>query len=271
MNYIIFDLEFNQDLPSLKVGEKTALQNDLSVTNRKGLSQYPFEIIQIGAYKLDSDLTTLTAFNRFIKPTIYSNISPFITELTKITTEQLSKEKPFPEVFNSYIDFIGEPDSILCSWGMVDLNVLYKNAEHHHLDSKLIPRMFINLQPFASTHFGLPQRHLLRLSSAVELLGIPITSDFHNALSDAYYTAEIFKRINNSSIQANLYHPSYVVRRPRQQKKVINFDKLILQFEKIYDRSMTAKEQEMIKLAYKMGRTNQFVELLDQSSDLQTN
>jgi len=260
MNYVIFDLEFNQDLPSLQIPGKMNLETNSLVVNKDGLSQYLYEIIQIGAIKLNSDFTTLATFNRYIKPTIYSNISPFITHLTRITTEQLLQEEPYFKVYESFIDFIGGSDSILCTWGMSDLKGLYKNAEYHQLDSKLLPRMFLNLQPFASTHFKLPGKHLLGLQSAVELLGIPIPFEFHNALNDSYYTAEIFKKIYNSSLQPNIYDPTFLFRRPRQRKKTVNYNQLLKQFEKIYARIMTKEEQEMIMLAYKMGRTNQFVE-----------
>ena len=46
MNYIIFDLEFNQGFDRL---------NNKTVSNAK----CPFEIIQIGAIKLDSELNML--------------------------------------------------------------------------------------------------------------------------------------------------------------------------------------------------------------------
>ena len=72
MYYIIFDLEFNQDSSSLQHfdGKNT---------------RAPFEIIQIGAIKLDVNFNTIDTFNRYVKPTFYKQITPFITELTGIT------------------------------------------------------------------------------------------------------------------------------------------------------------------------------------------
>lgn len=52
MHYIVFDLEFNQDIPSLREPEP----------NR---TRYPFEIIQIGAVKLDASFQTISTFNKF--------------------------------------------------------------------------------------------------------------------------------------------------------------------------------------------------------------
>lgn len=246
MHYIVFDLEFNQDFSSLQ-----------AIDIKK--HQYLFEIIQVGAIKLDFELNTIDTFNQYVKPSIYTKINPFISELTGITTEQLLIEKPFNEVYKEYIEFINDTDSIFCIWGMSDIKELYKNAEYHQLNNKILPKMFINLQPHVSINLGIYSKKLLRLQNAVEMLNIPITYKFHDALCDAFYTAEIFKKIYNSSIQPKLYDPSYVAFKPRQQKRVIDFDKLIIQFEKMYARKITLEEQDMIKLAYKMGKTNQFL------------
>ncbi|MDW5298767.1 MAG: hypothetical protein SA378_01295 [Sedimentibacter sp.] len=99
----------------------------------------------------------------------------------------------------------------------------------------------------------------MRLQNAVELLNIPISYEFHNALFDAYYTSEILKKIHNLSILPKIYDPSYVKTRPRKRKRVIDIERLLQQFEKMYAREITEEEKEMIILAYKMGKTNQFI------------
>jgi len=246
MYYIVFDLEFNQDIPSLQDFDRRE-------------SHYPFEIIQIGAVKLDLNFHTVATFNRYIKPTIYKKISPFITELTGITTEQLQVEEPFPAVFKAYLKFIEDTDSVFCTWGMSDMKELFRNTEDHQLSSKFLPRMYINLQPYVSTLLDFPPKTLVRLQHAVEALNIPLTFPFHNAIHDAYYTAELFKKTFNSSFQPKLYDPSFVALRPRQRKRKLDTEELLQQFEKMFSRTMTDEEQELILLAYKMGKTNQFL------------
>jgi inhibitor of KinA sporulation pathway (predicted exonuclease) len=246
MHFIIFDLEFNQDFSSLQHFNQDK-------------SHSLFEIIQVGAVKLDSALNTVATFSRYVKPTFYTNISPFITALTGITTEQLAQEAPFPEIYEAYNKFIGNTDSVFCIWGMSDIKELFRNASYHHLNSSLLPKMFINLQPYVSMHLSLPVKKMLKLQHAVEALDIPVTYPFHNALHDAYYTAELFKKIYVPAIQPVLYNPLYVSVKPRPPKRVIDTDKLLQQFEKMYDRKMTSEEQSMILLAYKMGKTNQFL------------
>jgi len=244
MDYIVFDLEFNQDF---------------STGNGRRIRRSCFEIIQIGAVKLDQNLNTIDTFQRYVKPTIYPVINPFITELTGITTEQLVSEEAFPLVFNVFAEFAGGSDTVFCIWGMADLKELYRNIEYHKLDKDRLSKRYINLQPYASLHFNLSQKKLMKLKTTAERFDIPLVYSFHNALYDAHYTAEIFKRLNKESIHVKLYDPSFVAARPRPLKPKIDFEKLIRQFEKMYARELTEEEQNMIRLAYKMGKTGQFL------------
>jgi DNA polymerase III epsilon subunit-like protein len=246
MYFIIFDLEFNQDVYSLQNFDRER-------------SHYPFEIIQIGAIKLDQEFKTVGTFNRYIMPTFYTRINPFVTALTGITTEQLLTEEPFPEIYKAYTEFIGGSNSVFCIWGMSDMKGLIKNIEDHQLNHGLLPKMVIDLQPYVSMHLNISGKNLLRLQHAIEALNIPLTYAFHNALHDAFYTAELFKKIYNSSIQPKPYDSSNLTIRPKHRKREIDIDKLLQQFDKMYNRKMTEEEQRMIELAYKMGRTNQFL------------
>lgn len=250
-NFIVYDLEFNQDFSPKETKTKT--------TKSCGSAARPcFEIIQIGAVKLDQALNAITTLDRYVKPSIYPEVSPFITELTGITTERLSQEAFFPEVYQAFIDLTSE-NSVLCVWGMSDLKELYRNIAFHGLDRSVMPRNYINLQGYVSKHFGLMQGRSIKLKSAAELLEIPLIHPFHNACYDAYYTAEILKRIYNTSIQPTVYDPDFKPVRQRQARRTVNFNELIAQFEKMYQRNMTEEEQQMILLAYKMGKTRQFL------------
>lgn len=78
--------------------------------------------------------------------------------MTGITTEQLQKEKTFPEVYECFVEFIGDSDSVFCVWGMSDIKELFKNVEYHSLDTESLPKRYINLQPYVSKYFGLPAK-----------------------------------------------------------------------------------------------------------------
>ena len=76
MNYIVFDLEWNQN-PS---GKKT--RND----------RLPFEIIEIGAVKLNKNLQIISEFRRLIRPRVYRQMHYKISEVTHMSIEQLDTE-----------------------------------------------------------------------------------------------------------------------------------------------------------------------------------
>jgi DNA polymerase III epsilon subunit-like protein len=259
MYYIVFDLEFNQDIPEKNTeGYKLNPQDNSLVMNSR---PSPFEIIQIGAVKLDFERKTAAVFDRYVKPTVYSKVSPFITELTGITTEQLLPEEDFPAVFKAFLTFIDSSDAVFVIWGKSDIKELYRSAQYHKLDLDLLSKQYIDIQPQAALHLHFPPKKLPRLQKTVEALCLPQPYPFHNAFHDAWYTAEIFKKIIKSDVKPAIYNPFSIkpASRPRQPKRITDFDALIRQFEKMYGRPMTEEEQAMIKLAYRMGRTGQFL------------
>ncbi len=275
MHYIVFDLEFNQDLPAIQ--ESTSGNNipsagnqqheantsispvDTSSEDSTSDKRMPFEILQIGALKLDQNFNTMATFSRLVKPTLYPVVSPFITELTGITTDQVKDKASFPKVYQDFIRFIGAGDAAFCVWGKSDVKELYRNVFYHDLDQKLLPKDYLNIQPYASEHLGFSMKKLLRLKHTVEALGIPLSYSFHDAAGDAYYTAEILKKIYHPSMKLKAYDPQQAVSRPRPPKQIIDFDQLLRQFEKMYGRELTEEETGMIKLAYHMGKTHQFI------------
>ncbi len=246
MHYIVFDLEFNQDLPSLQKSEEC-------------LSLCPYEIIQIGAMKLDCNLDHIASFHRYIRPVIYSEISSIVTDLTGITSGQLQIEKYFPAVYQDFIAFIDDKDAVFCIWGNSDIREIFRNATYHNQKKEQLPLMYINLQPYVIKHLHLPQNQLISLQNAVERLNILKPYRFHNALYDTYYTTEVFKKIDSKILQPIRYDPNFIKPITRPHKKVIEVEELMKQFEKMYSRDITEDEKAMILLAYKMGRTNQFL------------
>ncbi|MDF2879922.1 MAG: exonuclease [Clostridiaceae bacterium] len=249
MNYIVFDLEFNQ-------GSNRC--NRISNINPR----CPFEIIQIGAIKLNSEFKFISSFDSLIKPQIYTDINPYVKEITNITIEQLLDKKSFKEVYNELIDFIGHDRNILCVWGTADIKELHRNIAYHGLDATVISREYINIQLHTSKLFNCKNGINIGLKNAVELLNIPADTNFHNAINDAYYTAEVFKKIYNDNIQPKIYNPLKYLEPTKRlrnaQYKQIDTESLIKQFQKMFNREMTHEEQSIIKLAYLMGKTNQF-------------
>ncbi|MGX4599260.1 exonuclease domain-containing protein [Faecalimicrobium sp. JNUCC 81] len=248
MEYIVFDLEFNQGF-------------DKSLNKTVSNERCPFEIVQIGAIKLDSSFNIIDTFNSFIKPEIYKGIHPFVGKMTGITMKDVSDAPGFVQVYKDFKKFISSKEPILCVWGTGDLKELYRNIKYYDLPSKSLPKEYINIQQHASKHFNNPVGKSIGLQNAINILGVTQEKSYHNALNDAYYTAQVFMRIYNPSIVPDTYiyttvKPSSVKRSP---KKVVDYDKLFNEFSKMLDRELSKEDKKIIDLAYKMGKTNQFL------------
>ncbi|MDV4152137.1 3'-5' exonuclease [Clostridium sp. AL.422] len=241
MKYIIFDLEFNQ-----------------SSNKEDKLAQLPFEIIQIGALKLDEDFKTISIFNELVKPIVYKSILPYIQDLTNITNEMISSAKEFTSIYYDFMNFIGNEDTTFVIWGLVDLRELYKAIVYFNLTTKNFPKHYIDIQDYASKYFKFTAGKRIGLKNALDFLNIHIELEFHNAFNDAYYTAEVFKKLYTDSIEIKDY--TYTpIRIKSEPKKIVNYNALILQIEKMYNKKLTSEEISMVKLAYNMGKTNQFL------------
>ncbi|MFL0250929.1 exonuclease domain-containing protein [Clostridium neuense] len=246
MNYIIYDLEFNQKYP------------DSTETKSDNTSSLPFEIIQIGALKLNESFETISKFNALIKPTVYPKIHPYVESLTKISNSKVSLCKSFVKVYEDFLKFIDKDEIVLCVWGTSDIKELIRNVKFYNLPSSSIPKYYIDVQRYASKHLNAPKKSRIGLKTAVDILNIQVNGEFHDAFNDAYYTGEVFKHIYNNTIKPDIYQFDFH-KRAAEPKEKIDTAALIDQFEKMYNREMSPEEKSMIKLAYIMGKTRQFI------------
>ena len=184
MNYIVFDLEFNMFF-KFKEGDS-------------GNPDLKNEIIQIGAVKLNEKLETISEFNLLIKPVIYKRINPYVKRKTNINTSQVVRGTPFIKAIESFNSWIGN-EYVLCSWGHDDILGLRENCLFFGFDS-LSFNKFINIQQNYMNLRSLTKQP--SLESVVEGLEIEISSPFHDALSDASYTADIFRKVYDFSDDA---------------------------------------------------------------------
>lgn len=247
MNYIVFDLEFNQSF-DFKTGSSS-----------KSNPECPFEIIQIGAIKLNSDFKKIGEFNYYIKPVIYKRLHPYVEKITHITQKELDNGHPFAEVFEKLCEFVDPTDDILCSWGSDDVKSLYRNIKYHKLPKNKIPDRYMNIQSFATSYLKYEPGKAIGLKNAVELLNVSIESDFHNALNDAYYTAEIFKIVKPEILITERFKASDIKKvKQKTSQKGINTKSLYKYFTQSLERELSSEEKAIIKTAYKFGRNNSY-------------
>lgn len=203
MNYIVLDLEWNQDSEG---------------KNGKRHEKLPFEIIEIGAIKLDEKKNTVGQFNELIKPTVYKNMH-FITEnMVHIHMEDLKNGDSFPNIVNKFLNWCGS-NYIFCSWGNLDLIELQRNMSYYNLGLLSDgPFEFLDIQKLFSIAYedGKSRRSL---EYAIDFLEIEKDIPFHRAFSDAYYTAKVLEKINRDTEEYCSYD---VCSLPKEKKDEIN-------------------------------------------------
>ncbi len=213
MQAIVLDLEWNQPTNFRSGGYR--------ISGGKLL----FEVIQIGAVKLNEQREIVDTFNQLIQPTCYTRLNPHISKITHITEDQLISAPAFEEAYSAFIDWCGE-DAVLLTWGCDDVSVFEQNVQFFDCASPLPP--VCDIQKQFSDELGTPQERK-SLKRALEELGIEPseTKAFHNAVNDAYYTALVFSRIQapEKVLQYKL-KPKQLTHQDRRKRQTVSVRKI---------------------------------------------
>lgn len=200
VNYIVFDLEWNQS-------------STVPGTN----PQVPFEVIEIGAVKLNENKVMIDEFSALVKPQIYKTMHYMTTKLVHIKMAELKHERPFDEVMTEFLEWCGE-DYMFCTWGPLDLTELQRNMCYYGFKPFMDgPLAFYDVQKlFALEHDEARQRRALE--NAIDFLEIEKDIPFHRAFSDAYYTAKVFALINKEETLRHHSYDTFVPPKDRQHE-----------------------------------------------------
>ena len=186
MNFIVLDLEWNQ-CPYGKTYEDKNL---------------PFEIIEIGAVRTDESRKILDRFSEVVKPQIYTSLDFHTSEVVSLRSIDFKDARFFPEVFSDFWKWCGD-DPVFCTWGPSDLIELQRNLTYHHIENPFaFPLFYYDIQKIFSIVFE-DRKTRRSLKHVVDYLELPEEIPFHDALSDAIYTAEIMKYLTNEQVLAN--------------------------------------------------------------------
>ncbi|MFI3201027.1 MAG: 3'-5' exonuclease [Eubacteriales bacterium] len=202
MKIIVFDLEWNQAAN----GKKDTVE------------EIPFEIIEIGAVKLNNRRKIISEYNEVIKPVIYKELHFIIKKLIHLTKEDMEKGKTFQEVISSYMDWCGR-NYIFATWGTLDLIELQRNMKYYQWPSiSHKPFPYLDVQKLFSIQYedGVKRRSL---EYVVDFLKIEKVKPFHRALSDAYYTAKVLEKIDYRLMKKYFSYDLYEV--PKNKKDQI--------------------------------------------------
>ena len=174
MNYIVFDLEWNQP-----VNAAAAVTEPVYLAG---------EIIEIGAVKLNEKFEALEELRIFVKPAYYTTMHHKVAALTKINNSCLKRNGvPFPEAFASFRRWCGD-DFAFMTWSESDLPMLIDNMRLHGMDISELPVCF-DVQRIFDREIMRSERQY-SLDSAVEILGEQ-GDRAHDALHDARNTVKV--------------------------------------------------------------------------------
>lgn len=182
MNYIIFDLEWNQPY-----------SNDISFMKR---TRMPItgEIIQIGAVKLNENMEIVDTFTMFVKPQFLHHMHKHVKELTGITQRDLSQGVPFKLAYAHFQHWCGS-NYMLLSWGADDILMLRENLLLHTMKSIIYEQWADAQMIYSYERFGTTQQY--SLANAMKDLGVSSEQlSAHNALHDAIFTAHVCQKLD---------------------------------------------------------------------------
>lgn len=239
MNYIIFDLEWNQGVSH---GEKRD-------------KKMPLEIVEIGAVKLNEEREMISEFSELVKPQIYHEMHNITRKIIHIQMEELEKGRPFEEVMASFLEWCGD-DCLFCTWGSLDLLELQRNMKYYNLvplSDK--PIKYYDIQKLFSLAYE-DGKNRRALEYAIDMLGIKKDIPFHRAFSDAYYTAKVFDKIEDPDVLEKYSFDTYIIPDSTENEVNIVFSDYSKMITKGYSDKKTLLDNKYINtpICYKCNK-----------------
>ncbi len=229
MNYIVLDLEWNQ-CPSGKKHE---------------VSRLPFEIIEIGAVRLNEDHEQCGCFHEVVRPSVYPSLHYKTKEIVSLRAIDLEAARSFPEVIRDFIDWCGDAP-LFCTWGPADLTELQRNMAYHHIqDFFPFPLIYYDIQKVFSIVYE-DRKTRRALEYAVDFLKIEKNVAFHSALSDAHYTSLVMKHLTEEEIQSNSSVDYYKTPENRRQEIHLTYTTYTKFVSKPFDSKIQAMKDRRV-------------------------
>lgn len=201
MDYIVFDLEWNQS----------------NTGKEKEIDRLPFEIIEIGAVKLNNKREITGKYNQLIKPKVYHEMHYVTQKLIHLEMDELETGKSFPEAATEFLEWCGK-DCLFCSWGPLDLTEFQKNMKYYGMEPlNDRPIAFFDVQKLFSIAFE-DKKSRRSLEYAIDFLNIEKDIPFHRAFSDAYYTAKVFAAIRDEKVLSYISYDTFLVPKTKKQE-----------------------------------------------------
>ncbi len=239
MNYIIFDLEWNQ----------------ASHGGEDKVEKLPFEIVEIGAVKLNENRDMVGEFSRLIKPQVYHEMHFITSRLVHLQMSELEKGDAFPVVMKDFLEWCGE-DHLFCTWGGLDLLELQRNMAYYDMEPLSDrPIKFYDIQKLFSLAYE-NGKSRKALEDAIDMMNIRKDIPFHRAFSDAYYTAKIFDKIEDPDVLEKYSFDTFNVPQNKEQEVHIVFNDYDKYISRLFEnrKELMSSKDVTATICYKCGR-----------------
>ena len=238
--YIVLDLEWNQS-PGGKDGS---------------MDRLPFEIIEIGAVKLNESLQIISEFHRLIRPRVYRQMHFKISEVTHMSMEELDNEgELFDKAMEDFIEWCGE-NYTFCTWGSMDLTELQRNMMYHGMEIPFeFPLLFYDVQKLFSLLYS-DGKTRASLDEAVEFFKLQVDAPFHRAFDDAEYTARVMMAMDFHKIEDYLSVDYYQLPETKEEEFTLELPDYTKYVSRIFDtkEEVMADKQVTDMICYKCNR-----------------
>jgi len=222
MNYIVLDLEWNQSARGKQFS----------------LADFPFEIIQIGAVKVDEKLNIIDEWECTIRPKVYTRLQHNVRAVLGITEKDLEHGGNFEDEVKRFLCWCGE-DYTFATWGSMDITELRRNMNHYGVAEEFPqPVLYLDLQKLYSINFS-DGKSRVSLKTAIEEKGIEELEEYHSAISDARYTAKVMQRLDFEAVKKFCSVDTYRIPENRRDEIYLNFGT----YEKYISKGFSTREK----------------------------
>lgn len=192
MNYIIFDLEWN---------------NAYNYASKKGIN----EIVEVGAVKLDKNLNFIDSFRQYVSPVLSRKLSKHFVKLSDVTLGELKeKGRPFKEVITDFANWCDDcSKNVFLSWSNSDLYVLADNYKRNFSTADVFfMKKYADVQKYCQYFIdGISDNNQISLTDCSDYFDIDYDDEMHHhALFDCELASACLKKVFDEKVFKMFVH-----------------------------------------------------------------
>ena len=184
-----------EEITSIPQAKVLVIDLEATCSNDESIKGSNMEIIEIGACWVNPGGEILDTFQTFVRPVVNRILTPFCTDLTTITQDQVDGAPTFDQIAPLLQEFALkqlEENSIWASWGAYNRNQFEHDAARHRVENPVAHLPHANLKKLFAK-----KRKIKRVGmmGALQIAGIEHTGAHHRALDDAINISKLLREL----------------------------------------------------------------------------